>query len=88
MAEIRENLTKYDSLYLFYVKNMRNIALKEVRAEWKHSRFFFGKSKLMALALGKTTESEQGDNVHKLAKEIKGQCGLLFTNEKKSDVVK
>ncbi|KAK6620491.1 hypothetical protein RUM44_006893 [Polyplax serrata] len=87
ISGIRENLDKYDRLFLFYVRNMRNVALKEVRTHWKQSRFFFGKSKLMALALGRTKESEQGDNVHKLANKIKGQCGLLFTNEKKEDVI-
>lgn len=67
---------------------MRSNSLKEVRNHWKgNSRFFFGKSKVMALALGRTKESEAADNLHKLAKYIKGQCGLFFTNEKKDKVI-
>lgn len=81
VTTIRENIEKYERIFLFSVNNMRNIALKEVRTQWKHSRFFFGKTKLMALALGRTKESEQADNLHLLANKIKGQCGLLLTNE-------
>ena len=66
---------------------MRSNALKEVRSQWKSSRLFFGKSKVMALALGKTKESEAADNLHKLSKHVKGQCGLLFTNEDKDTVI-
>ena len=51
-------------------------------------RFFFGKNKVMSLALGRTTEDEYKDNLHKLSKHLRGQTGLLFTNKSKEEVLK
>merc|ERR1719391_1145590 len=38
-------------------------------------------------ALGNTEEEEYNDNLHKVSLLLRGECGLLFTNEKKDDVV-
>jgi len=81
IEDIRLNVEKYDRIFVFSVANMRNVHLKDVRAQWKSSRFFFGKCKVMALALGKTKDTEVAKNLRLLAKEIRGQCGLFFTNE-------
>lgn len=86
--EIRSTATSYSRVFLFNVQNMRNTKLKDLRQEWKTSRFFFGKNKVMALALGKTAEDECGDNIHKLSNQLRGQCGLLFTNSSKKEVLK
>jgi mRNA turnover protein 4 len=51
-------------------------------------RFFFGKNKVMAFALGKSIEDEYKDNLHKLSDRLYGQCGLLFTNQTKDEVIK
>ncbi|KAL0268960.1 UNVERIFIED_CONTAM: hypothetical protein PYX00_010721 [Menopon gallinae] len=88
VEDIRNSVDKYYRIFVFSVENMRGAPLKDVRTQWKHSRFFFGKCKLMTLALGKTPESEAKKNLHELVKYIKGQRGLLFTNEKTEDVVK
>ncbi|GAB6028285.1 mRNA turnover 4 [Chamberlinius hualienensis] len=86
--DIRENVSKYSQLFLFSVSNMRNTKLKDLRQNWNTSRFFFGKNKVMALALGKSPEDECKDNIHKLSNKLKGQCGLLFTNSTKEEVLK
>lgn len=88
VEDIRSSVDKYDRIFVFSVENMRGAPLKDVRTQWKHSRFFFGKCKIMALALGKTPDSEAKKNLHQLVKYIRGQRGLLFTNEKTEDVVK
>ncbi|XP_075238210.1 ribosomal protein LP0-like isoform X2 [Lycorma delicatula] len=67
---------------------MRNSKLKDVRGYWKDSRFFFGKNKVMALALGKSPEDEIMDQLSQLTVELKGQCGLLFTSKPKEEVIK
>lgn len=85
--EIRRCIENYSRIFVFSVQNMRNAKLKDLRSEWRHSRFFFGKNKVMALGLGKTTETEVQDNLHKLAKQLRGQCGLLFTNKTKEEVL-
>jgi mRNA turnover protein 4 len=66
---------------------MRNERMKEVRDEWKPSRFFFGKNKVIGVGLGRNKEEEVADDLHKLSKCLKGQCALLFTDCDKSEVV-
>ncbi|XP_031552981.1 mRNA turnover protein 4 homolog [Actinia tenebrosa] len=87
VKEVQDCIDEYKDIYVFSVENMRNSKLKDVREEWKHSRFFFGKNKVMIIALGKTPEDEYRENLHELSKRLKGQCGLLFTNQSKEDVV-
>jgi len=80
MENLREAVDKYEHIFVFYTDNMRNGKLKDVRNDWKDSRFFFGKNKVMSYALGKSAQDEIQNNLHKLALKIEGQCGLLFTN--------
>ena len=51
-------------------------------------RFFFGKNKVMAVALGRAADDEYKDNLHIISSELKGQTGLLFTNKTKKEVVR
>lgn len=88
IQEIRKCVDAYARIFVFSVENMRNNKLKDVRQEWKHSRFFFGKNKIMALALGKTPETEHQQNLHKVSKRLEGQCGLLFTNKQLEEVAR
>eukprot|EP01099_Mayorella_cantabrigiensis_P004050 TRINITY_DN3045_c0_g1_i1.p1 TRINITY_DN3045_c0_g1~~TRINITY_DN3045_c0_g1_i1.p1 ORF type:complete len:220 (-),score=48.81 TRINITY_DN3045_c0_g1_i1:22-681(-) len=87
--ELHEYLENYSSVYLFEIENMRNNKLKELRLNWtSDSRFFLGKNSLMEIALGRTPETEAKQNIHKLTKMISGECGLLFTNKTKDQVLK
>jgi mRNA turnover protein 4 len=43
-------------------------------------RLFFGKTKVMAKALGTTPEDEYQPSTHRLSKFLVGDVGLLFTN--------
>jgi len=85
--EIRKCVDSYARIFTFSVQNMRNNKLKDVRQEWKHSRFFFGKNKVMSLALGNSSSDEYGKNLHKIAKRLHGQMGLLFTNSTEEEVL-
>lgn len=67
---------------------MRNGLIKDVRLDWKESQFFFGKNKVMAVALGRVKEEAYKPNVHLISKRLKGQTGLLFTNREKNEVLK
>ena len=87
VEDVRNCVEKYDRVFLISVHNMRNNKLKDLRAEWKDSRFFFGKNKVIALALGKSAEDEVTEGVHKLSAALRGQCGLLFTNRSKNEVL-
>eukprot|EP00124_Ichthyophonus_hoferi_P003218 Ihof_evm2s266 gene=Ihof_evmTU2s266 len=85
--EIRKCVEEYAFIYVFSVRNMRNTKLKDIRTEWRHSRFFMGKNKVMAVALGRTPEEEVAADLHKVSKKLVGNVGLLFTNSTKEEVV-
>lgn len=86
MEDVRNCVEKYARIFLLSVHNMRNDKLKDIRAKWKDSRFFFGKNKVIALGLGRSSETEAANDLHKLSLALRGQCGLLFTNRSKKEV--
>ncbi|CRG84444.1 mRNA turnover protein 4 homolog [Talaromyces islandicus] len=86
-ANIRESVDKYDRLFVFSVDNMRNTYLKDVRTEFSDSRIFFGKTKVMAIALGNTAETAYAENLDKLTPFLTGAVGLLFTSRPRADVL-
>ncbi|KAK1126592.1 hypothetical protein K0M31_004221 [Melipona bicolor] len=87
VEDVRNCVKKYARIFLLSVRNMRNDKLKNIRSEWKDSRFFFGKNKVIALGLGRSLETEVANNLHKLSLALRGQCGLLFTNRSKKEVL-
>ncbi|KZC05107.1 mRNA turnover protein 4 like protein, partial [Dufourea novaeangliae] len=88
VEDVRNTVEKYARIFLVSVHNMRNNKLKDLRAEWKDSRFFFGKNKVISLALGNTPDKEIAEGLHKLAEALRGQCGLLFTNRTQKEACK
>jgi len=85
---IRAAVDEYKTLLLFTVENMRTTKFVQVRQEFKQdSRFFFGKNNVMAIALGRSSENEYKDGLHKISKRFQGQCGLMFTNRPISQVL-
>ncbi|MCJ8744665.1 hypothetical protein PDJAM_G00121220 [Pangasius djambal] len=86
IEELRKCVDTYRYVFIFSVENMRNSKLKDIRTAWKHSRFFFGKNKVMMIALGKGPTDEYKDNLHKVSKFLRGEVGVLFTNKTKEDV--
>jgi len=84
---VRNCVDTYARIFVFKTENMRNNKLKDVREKWKHSKFFIGKNRVIAKAMGKTEEEEYGENLHKLCNLLRGECGILFTNEKTEDVL-
>ncbi|EDR13703.1 uncharacterized protein LACBIDRAFT_308977 [Laccaria bicolor S238N-H82] len=86
--ELQTNAEKWRYCWLFEVGAMRNSHLKTVRKLWKDSaRMFFGRGAVMAKALGTTLEEEHRVGLHKLAKQIKGQVGLFFTDTEPQEVI-
>lgn len=88
MNEVQANSEKWRYCWLFEVGNMRNSHLSTVRQLWKGTaRIFFAKGKVVAKALGTTPEEEHRDGIHKLAKQIKGQVGVMFTDSEPQEVI-
>ena len=88
LQDVRSCVDKYEYVYAFSVRDMRNSKLKDVRTLWQGSRFFFGKNKVMAIALGNSPESEYREGLHKLSGYLRGSVGLFFTSETTEKVVK
>ena len=65
--QVRDCVDKYANLFIYDVANMRNNRLKEVRSLWCDSRFFYGKNRVMQLALGQTEAEEYRDGLHHIA---------------------
>ncbi|XP_029085855.1 mRNA turnover protein 4 homolog isoform X1 [Monodon monoceros] len=86
IEELRKCVDTYKYLFVFSVANMRNSKLKDVRSAWKHSRMFFGKNKVMMVALGRSPSDEYKDNLHRVSEKLRGEVGLLFTNRTKEEV--
>jgi hypothetical protein len=42
----------------------------------------------MQVAFGKTPEDEQKKNLHLLSQNLKGVCGVFFTNEAEDKVIR
>ncbi|EKM51755.1 uncharacterized protein PHACADRAFT_262079 [Phanerochaete carnosa HHB-10118-sp] len=88
ITEVQENADKWQYCWLFEVGNMRNTHLKIVRKLWKDSaRIFFGRGAVMAKALGTTPEEEYKLGLQKIAQQIKGQVGLMFTDSPPEEVI-
>jgi mRNA turnover protein 4 len=77
---IRAAAEQFSSAYVFSMENVRSERFKELRAEWSDSRFFLGKNRLMALALGETPEAAHRPALDELAADVHGDVGLLFTD--------
>ena len=85
--EVRAAADNFSSCYVFTADNMRNTALKEVRQKLGGSRIFFGRTKLLSAALGRTPAEEHRDALSQVAQCLLGcEAGLIFTNESKEAV--
>jgi len=87
IERVRNAVDTYARIFIFKHENMRNRPFKDVRENWSHSKFFIGKNRVIAKALGNTVEEEYNENLHKMSVLMRGEVGLLFTNEKTDDVV-
>ncbi|KAH7377841.1 mRNA turnover protein-like protein 4 [Pyrenochaeta sp. MPI-SDFR-AT-0127] len=86
-ASVQEAADNFQHIFVFSVENMRNSYLKEVRAEFSDSRFFFGKTKVMAKALGQTPAEEHLTNLSQLTEYLAGNVGLFFTNREPNEII-
>ncbi|GFW02644.1 mRNA turnover protein 4 homolog [Trichonephila clavipes] len=68
---------------LDYIRASRGSPMPEIIFKM----FCIGKNKIMAKALGLTEEDEFRLNLHKIGQQLKGERGLLFTNQPVEEVV-
>lgn len=87
IESVRACCDEFASVYVFKVHNMRNEKMKVLREDWKPSKFFLGKNKVMGVALGKEPEDEYKENMHKITSRLRGDVGLLFSDKPANEVV-
>ena len=78
--QVREAAEAYKNAFVLSFENIRAGPFKQMAHNMRaDSRFFFGKNKVIALALGRSPEEEMADNTHLLSKYMRGQVCVLFT---------
>ncbi len=70
---------KWLVFFLFQVIN-------EIREHWSDSKVFFGKNKVVQVALGRSAADEHADNLHLVSSRLVGQCMLFFSNRPRDEV--
>jgi mRNA turnover protein 4 len=87
VEQIQEALDAYAHVYVFAVHNMRVEKMNRVRERFKGTtRFFMGKNKVMAVALGRSHELEYKPRLASVAEHLLGNCALMCSNEALGDV--
>ena len=86
--KVREAIDTYNSVYALSFQELRSNQLQSVRVEFRDSRLFFGKNKILQLALGHGDEDEYRDNLRHLSELVSGNVGLLATNRTKAEVLR
>ncbi|CAM9441914.1 unnamed protein product [Chrysoparadoxa australica] len=84
--QVRQAVDKHQRVFVFSFHNLRTKNMKQVRLDFRESRFFMGKNKVMQLALGHSPEDEYKDNLRHVSRLIKGHCGLLCTDRPVKEV--
>ena len=72
---------QYKYLYVLSHQNMSTNPFVKIKEDFPDSKFFVGKNKLMQFTLGRTPEEELMPNLWLLAKNIKSEWWLLFTDD-------
>jgi len=87
IEQVRTLCDTYERCFVYSLDNTRNNHLKTLRSEFKNdSRFYQGKNKLTQIAMGKAADNEYKEGLHKVAEQLVGEVGLLFTNRASSEV--
>jgi len=85
--EVQEHAQKWKYAYIIHVGNMRNSALKLLRGKWKGTaRLFFGRTRVMAAAIGTSEDKECRTGISALAQHLRGSVGLFFTDSEPKEV--
>merc|ERR1719230_770977 len=80
IREMRDAIDRHADLYLFSYENMRSQKFKDIRMHFRErgrtkkedgtsssSRIFLGKTRLMRVAMGRSSEDEYGVNLRKVS---------------------
>ena len=83
---IKENLMKYDRIYVVQFSTSKADHLTDIRRKFRSSYLCFSKKKIIGFALGTTEETSTRPNIYQLNQYLTGNSALFMTNESHSDV--
>jgi mRNA turnover protein 4 len=90
VKKIRSRLDDCSNLFVVRLYNERTDKLQTVRAHFppsESSYFFFGKNRVMQLALGRTPATEYLPSLSKISPYLVGKMGLMLTNRSPQEVL-
>jgi len=90
VKKIRSRLDECSHLFVVRLYNERTDKLQTVRAHFppsESSYFFFGKNRVMQLALGRTPATEYLPSLSKISPFLVGKMGLMLTNRSPQEVL-
>jgi len=90
VKKIRSRLDGCSHLFVVRLYNERTDKLQIVRAHFptsESSYFFFGKNRVMQLALGRTPANEYLPSLSKISPYLVGKMGLMLTNRSPQEVL-
>lgn len=90
VKKIRSRLDECSQLFVIRTYNERTEKLQAVRAHFppsESSYFFFGKNRVMQLALGRTPATEYLSSLSKISPFLVGKVGLMLTNRSPQEVL-
>ena len=87
LASVQSAASSHPYIYVFSVADMRNNFIKDLRNTLSSSsRVMMGKTRIMAMALGTTPENACEPGVERLSSYLKGEVGLLFTEQDETNI--
>ena len=90
VKKIRSRLDNCSNLFVIRLYNERTDKLQAVRSHFppsESSYFFFGKNRVMQLALGRTPATEYHPSLAKISPFLVGKMGLMLTNRSPQEVL-
>ncbi|KAH7830072.1 putative mRNA turnover protein 4 [Monocercomonoides exilis] len=87
VEKIQTAVDDYERIIIIELINQRNHEIKQIRTDLSDGKFIFGKNKVIAVALGRTRDEEIKENLHKIGEHLHGECGLIFTNRPRDEVL-
>jgi len=90
VKKIRSRLDECSHLFVVRLYNERTDKLQTVRAHFppsESSYFFFGKNRVMQVALGRTPATEYLPSLAKISPYLVGKMGLMLTNRSPQEVL-
>lgn len=90
VKKIRSRLDECSNIFVIRLYNERTDKLQTVRAHFppsESSYFFFGKNRVMQLALGRTPATEYLPSLSKISPFLVGKMGLMLTNRSPQEVL-